>query len=199
MLKGKIWSTQRERAVRNPCLLLFVGPFAVAHLFVKYAANSTSQHRILASGGTLLLQRSLQCCGLAGHESHCTLDDPIGLAFSTGGLSGTAWLPSSQACQCLNRRLVVAPDRDSVVPQLVDELRCSLCNPAKFRSFSWNQHRPRHLVSPFTDDQESLVLEIPTPRNRNPWTHGAPFQFVLSIRSPVRRVQITSHHTELAP
>ena len=63
------------------------------------------------------------------------------------------------------------------MPKLVDEPRHYLCNPERFRSFSWNQHRPCHLESPFTDDQhkESPVLQIPSHREiLNPLTHGAP-------------------------
>ena len=54
--------------------------------------------------------------------------------------------------QCFNGRLVVAPVLDSVVPEF-EEPRCSLCDSGKLRSFSRNQHSPRHLVSPFPDDQ----------------------------------------------
>ena len=58
----------------------------MSHLSIRYAANA-------------MLQRSLQCSGLTSHESHCTLDDPIGLAFSHWrSLSGTDWLPSWRAC-----------------------------------------------------------------------------------------------------
>ena len=49
------------------------------------------------------------------------------------------------------------------MPKLINELRCSLGNPRKFSSLPRNQHRPRHIVSPFTDDQQKSppVLQIP--------------------------------------
>ena len=72
-----------------------------------------------------MFQRSVWSSGLARHE-HRTLDDPIGPP--NGGLSRTVWL--------------LAPECESVVPKLVDELRCSLSNSGKCRSSSWNQHRP---------------------------------------------------------
>ena len=40
----------------------------MSHLFIRYAANSTNQHRILASAGTLTLQRTLQGSGQAGKQ-----------------------------------------------------------------------------------------------------------------------------------
>ena len=44
----------------------------MSHLFIKYPCVGDS-----GPDAT----RSLWCSGLAGHESHCTLDDPTGLAF----------------------------------------------------------------------------------------------------------------------
>ena len=114
-------------------------------------------------GPNAMFQRGLQRSGLASHELHHTLDDTIGLAFSNwwslrnGLASFLASLCDFPRC-CLNRWLVVAPERDSVVPELADELRCSLCDPGELRSFSWNQHCPRHLVPPFTDDQHKRHL-----------------------------------------
>ena len=115
----------------------------MSHLFIRYAANSTNQHNILTSGGTLvpcaMIQRSLQCPCLAGNEAHRTLDDTIGLAFShwrslwhnlTPFLAGL----HEFSRQRFDRRLVVAPERNSVVPELIDELRCPLCDPGKLRS-----------------------------------------------------------------
>ena len=183
----------------------------MSHLFTKYAANSTSQHNILASCGALAPMR---CSSAAfsvmtwpDNEPHRTLDDPVGLAFShwrplwhslTAFLAGLRNLPR----QCLNCRLVVAPERDSVVPELIDELRCSLCDRRKLCSFSRNQHSPRHLVSPFRDDQhrthtilEFLLSMKPTVH----WHMRHSRQVVLSIGSPVRRVHTVLHHTEFAP
>ena len=72
-------------------------------------------------------------------------------------------------------RLVDALERDTVVPKLVDEL-CSLSYSRKLHSFSWNQHRPCHLVSPVTDVQHrSLVLRIlPLQGTRDPLTWSTP-------------------------
>ena len=39
------------------------------------------------------------------------------------------------------------------MPKLVTELPCSLRPPGKFGSLFRNQHRPRHLAPPLTDDQ----------------------------------------------
>ena len=104
--------------------------------------------------------------------------------------------------QCLNRQLVVAPERDSVVPKLVDEPRCSLCKPGRLRSFSWNQHRPRHLESPFTDDQHKshLFFRFPLSEIRNPVTRGAPLPHHLDhLPSCAASSHHVSHHAELAP
>ena len=43
------------------------------------------------SGPNAMLQRSLQSSGLTSHESHCTFDDPVGLAFSH------CWSPPGQS------------------------------------------------------------------------------------------------------
>ena len=76
-----------------------------------------------------MLQCSLQCPGLTGNEPHRTLDDLVRLTFShwrslwhslTPFLAGLCNLSR----QCFNCRLVVAPESDSVVPELVVELRC---------------------------------------------------------------------------
>ena len=92
---------------------------AVSHLFIRYDENSTRQHNILASGGTL-------------------------------------------------------------VP-----MRCS------------NQHRPCHLVSPFTT--VTCSSDSFSPSNPQSIETRSPFQIVLRIRPPVPRIHTTSHHTELAP
>ena len=49
-----------------------------------------------------------------------------------------------------------------------------------FRSFSWNQHRPRHLESPFTDDQQ-----------KSHWF----FRFPLSEKSVASSHHVPSHTT----
>ena len=69
-------------------------------------------------------------------------------------------------CQRFNRRLAVTSERDSCVPGLVDEPRCSLRDPGELRSLSRNQHCPRHLVPPFADDQhrEHLLFRFPLPK-----------------------------------
>ena len=110
-------------------------------------------------GPNAMFQRSFQCCGLTGHESHRTFDDTIGLAFSNwrslwNSLATFLASLSCFPCQCFNRWLVVTSERDCVVPELINESRCSLRDPEELRSFPWNQHCPRHLVSPFADDQQ---------------------------------------------
>ena len=116
---------------------------SMLYLNIKYAANSTSQHSILASGVPIRCS-SADSSVLAWPATSPTarsMDDPIGLAFShwwslwNGLVSFLASLCDFPR-QCLNRRLVVAPERDSVVPEVVDELRYSLCDPGELRSFS---------------------------------------------------------------
>ena len=69
-----------------------------------------------------MLQCSLQCPGLTRNELHLSLDDPVRLNFSHWALDE---LVQFSLRQCFNCRLVVAPERDSVVPNLIDQLRCS--------------------------------------------------------------------------
>ena len=84
--KCKIFSPNSRIVVLSfrPCSLCsgVLPSLPMSHLFTRNAAKSTSQHSILASGGTLApmrcSQRSLQCSSL----SHCTFDDPVGLAFT---------------------------------------------------------------------------------------------------------------------
>ena len=130
----------------------------MSHLFIRYAVNSTSQHNVLASGGTPVPIRCSNAAFsvLAWPATNPTARSMIPLDWlsPSGGLSGTVLLPR----QCFNCWLVFAPERDPAVPELIDELRCSLCDPGELCSFSWNQHRPRHPVSPFTDDQHKRHL-----------------------------------------
>ena len=102
--------------------------------------------------------------------SHWTGFLPQGVSPERSGfpLGELVWFPPHQ---CLNRWLVVARERDSVVPKLVDELRCSLCNPGELCSLSRNQHRPCHLVSPFTDDQHRSHLLFRFPLSKEPVLH----------------------------
>ena len=154
----------------------------MSHQIIRCAANSTSQHGILASGGTLVPMRCSSAAfsvlaWLAGHEAHCTFDDPAGMAFPP----------------------VVSPGRFGF--PLGELVRISFAiSQSKFRS--WNQHRPYHRASPFTDDQHKSRLFFRFPLSKEPGIHrhmGHPFQIVLSIGSPVRCFHTTSHHAELAP
>ena len=125
------------------------------------------------------------------------------LVFHRDGLASLLANLCDLPRQCLNRRLVVAPERDFVVPKLIDEPRCSLCNPGELRSFSWKQHRPRHLLSPFTDDQHRSHFFFRFFFSRNSQsidTWCTPSKsIILRVRYPVRRVHTTSQHAELAP
>ena len=114
--------------------------------------------------------------GLSSHEPHRTFNDPVGLTFShwrsiwhslTPFLAGLCDLSRL----CFNCRLVVASECNSVVAKLIDELCCPLRNLGEFNSFSRNQHRPRHLVSPFTDDQHKRYLFFRFPFSKEPIIH----------------------------
>ena len=66
----------------RPCsLCVCVFPsLPMSHLFIWYAANSTSQDSILASGKTFTPNTcSFQCSGLTNHESYRAFDDSFGL------------------------------------------------------------------------------------------------------------------------
>ena len=143
----------------------------MSHLFIKYAANPTNQQYPCVgedSGPNAVLQCSPQCPGLAGNELHRTLDEPFGLTFFHWRSLWNSMTPFL-AGLC-NRWLVVAPERDSVLPELTDELRCSLCYPGELRSFSRNQHSARDLVSPFPDHQHRThtILAFLSFSPRNP-------------------------------
>ena len=121
----------------------------MSHLFIKYAASSTSQHSILAPGGTLVPMRCSNAA-LAWPATSPTVRSMIPLD----------WL--SPVGELVRFPLPMLP---------VDDLRCSLRDPGKFRSFSWNQHRPCHLVSPFTDDQHKSHLFLRFPLAKEPPIH----------------------------
>ena len=71
----------------RPCSLVCrrLPSLPMSHLFIRYAANSTSQHSIFESGGILTLIRcsnaNFKCSGLTSLESHRALDDPVGLTL----------------------------------------------------------------------------------------------------------------------
>ena len=88
---------------------------------------------------------------------------PLDWLSATGGLSGTVWLPSRRACAISLANASIAGS--------FDESRCSLCDPGKLCSFSWNQHCPRHLVSPFTDDQHRRHLFLRLLLSKEPIIH----------------------------
>ena len=153
--KCKIFSPNSRIVVLSfrPCSLCS-GVFPslpMSHLFTRYAAKSTSQHSILESGGTLAPMRcssavfSVLPCPTA--RSMIQLDWLSPSWLSLQNLASLLATLCEFPRQCLNRRFIVASERDSVVPKLVDELRYSLRNPVKFNSISRNQHRPRNFVS----------------------------------------------------
>ena len=106
--------------------------------------TSTMSLRRRDSGPLAVLQCTLQCPGLAGNEAHRTLDDPIGLSFSHWRSLWHSLTPFLAGLCNLSRQDRIAGS--SVVPELIDELRCSLCDPGKLSPFSRNQQSPRHLV-----------------------------------------------------
>ena len=145
-----------------------------------------------------MFQCSLQCSHLTCNEPHSASDDPIGLAFPHWRSLWNSLAPflaclPNFPCQRFNRWLVVASKRDCVVPELINELRCSLCDPGELRSFPWNQHCPRHLVSPFADDQHKrhLLFRFSLQETRSPSTRAGPFPSPLehliscAVRSPL--------------
>ena len=150
---------------------------------------------------------SFQCSCLASNEPHRTLEDSIGLAFShwrhlQNGLASFLAGLSDFPCQRFNRWLSVTPERDSVVSKLIKESRCSPCDPGELCSLSRNQHCPRHLVSPFADDQNGRHVHFRFPLTKKPVVHRHVRHSVrvfLSIRPPARCAHASSHHTELAP
>ena len=138
----------------------------MSHVFIGYAANSQpTQYPCVGrdSDPNTMLHCCFQCSGLTSHESHRASDDPIRLASPPGVSPGRSLCDFPR--QCLNRWFVVTSECNSVVPKLIDELRCSLRNAAKFSCSSRNQRRSRRLVSPFTDDQHKSHLFF---RSRNP-------------------------------
>ena len=102
----------------------------------------------------------------------------------TGGLSrnGLASFLASLCDfprQCFNCGLVVAPERGSVLNELVDEPHCSFRDPEKLRSLSSEPALP---TSSCVHSHVRYSIQI-----------------VLSVRSPVRCVHASSRHTEFAP
>ena len=104
----------------------------------------------LAGHSIAMFQCSLQYSGLTGHELHGAFDflpRTVSLEQSGHLLCELVLLPLLML-QSLARCHI-----DCVVPELINEPRCSLCDPGELRSFPRNQHCPRHLASPFADDQ----------------------------------------------
>ena len=74
----------------------------MSHLFIRYAANSTNQHCIFASGGILV---PVRCSNAAFNVLAWPAMSPTARSMTpldwlspTGGLSGTVWLPSWRDC-----------------------------------------------------------------------------------------------------
>ena len=141
-----------------------------------------------------MLQYTLRCSGLANHKSHRAFDDSVVMALShwwslwhnlTSFLASLCDFPR----QCLNHRLAVTPERDSFVPKLVDEPRCSPCNPGKVSSFFSEPASPT-----------SLCVSFPIrsyQRTHNPLTHGAPLPHHLEhpISCAANSHHVPSHRT----
>ena len=74
----------------------------MSHLFIKYAANSTNQHSILASGGTLATMRcssaAFSVLAWPATRPIARLMIPLDRLSPTGGLSGAICHPSWRAC-----------------------------------------------------------------------------------------------------
>ena len=83
---------------------------------------------------------------------------PLDWLSSTGGLSGTVWLPSWRACAI---SLASASIAGSLSHQSVTLLYLSWSmNFAALFAIQGNQHGPRHLESPFLDDQHWSRLVV---------------------------------------
>ena len=125
---------------------------------VRSIFHQRAQHPCVGRdfGSCAMLQRSFQCSGLTGHESYRTFDDPVGLTFSHWRPSGTVWFHSWRACpiSLVNASIAGSLSHLSVtlLSKLINESRCSLCDPGELRSLSQNHHCPRHLESPLVDD-----------------------------------------------
>ena len=127
------------------------------------------------SGSYAMLQRSFQCFGLTSNESARSMI-PLDWLSPTGGLSGTIWLPSWRACPISlpNASIAGSLSHLSVTllcPSLINEPRHSPCDPRELSSLSRNQHCPRHLVSPFTDDQHRGHLLFRVSLSKKPVLH----------------------------
>ena len=103
----------------------------MAHLFIRYAANSTSQQNTLVSGGTLAPMR---CSSAAfsvlpwlATSPRRALNDPVGLTFSHWRSLKNRLLPFLTClcdfpCQCPDRCINVASERNPVVATLATKI-----------------------------------------------------------------------------
>ena len=151
------WLGRRVRDLLSELLNKCVVPSAMQPLQrrLSVAADVTPVHQVRSkfhqsaqypcirrdSGSCAMLQRSFQCSGLTSNESNRTYDDPTGLAFSHWrpvwkSLASFLACLSDFPCQRFNRWLVVTSERDTVVSQLINELRRSPCAPRELRSLS---------------------------------------------------------------
>ena len=163
-------------SLRPCCLCNGVFPsLPMSHLFTKYAANSTNQHNILASGGTLAPVR----CSSAAFSV---------LAWPATRPTARSMIPLAWICPTSLR---------------VDQWTSLLSLRSKETPFlSRNQHGPCHLVSPFPDDHHRTHTILGFHVSKKPivhWHVRHSLQVVLSIGSPVRRVHTAPHHTEFPP
>ena len=129
----------------------------------KYAASSTSQQSILASAAFRVL---------AWPATMISLD----WLSPTGGFSRTVGLPSRRACAISLAGASIADSLSHLsvtllCPSWSMNFAALFCNPGKLSSASWNQHRPRHLESPFTGDQHKRHLFFRFPVSKEPIIH----------------------------
>ena len=147
----KIFSPNSRMGVLSlrPCSLCrgVFPSLPMSHLFIRYAATSTSQHNILASGGILATSPTARTMIPVDWLSP-TGEGGERVSLERSGFPLDGLVPISLA----NASIAGSLSHLSVSSKLVDEPRFSLCNPGKFCPFSRNHHRPRHLVPAFTDD-----------------------------------------------
>ena len=143
----------------------------MSHLFIRYVANSTSQHNKYPCN-----KRDFDANTMLHHESRCAFDGSVGLALSY-------WCAISLA----NATIAGSLSHLIVVTKLINELRCSLRNPWTFSPFSRDQHR--HIILCLLSRMTSTRVTCSSVHRHK----EHPFQIIWSIRSPVRRVHTASH------
>ena len=137
----RIFSLRIPGSVCCPCSLCSgVFPSLPMSDLFRYAANSTSQHSILASGGSLAPMRCSSAAFWPATSPAVRSMIPMDWLFShCWSLQNSLTSLLTSLCDFLRQRLkrwfVVTSGCDFVVPKLINELRCSLRNPLKFSPF----------------------------------------------------------------